>query len=157
MTHHVIQAYRQAPWRIQIQWIMLFLLGLTLIAFIAGIYLSVSARAATTGREIQGMESESETIERQIADLESQLALLTSAAQMQKRAKDLGFEVIQPGTEIYLKIPGYTGRQPAVLAPPPGPGMVAVPLIRPNYTQSLWEWLFQGFLNSPLGKSQVQP
>lgn len=136
---------------------MLFLLGLTLIAFIAGIYLSVSARAAATGREIQGMETDSETVERQIADLKSQLALLTSAAQMQKRAADLGFVTIQPGTEIYLKIPGYNGRQPAVLAPPPGPGMVAVSLIRPNYTQSLWEWLFQGFLNSPLGKSQVLP
>ena len=108
MTPHVIQAYRQAPWRIQLQWILLFLLGLTLIAFIAGIYLSVSARAATTGRDIQGMEAESETVERQIADLESQLALLTSASQMQQRAK-VGFEVIQPGTEIYLKIPGIHG------------------------------------------------
>lgn len=157
MPNPTVQAYHQAPWRVQLQWVLLFLLGLILVAFIAGIYLSVSARAATTGREIQNMEMDAEVIERDNADLESQLAFLTSAAQMNKRAKDMGFVPIEPGTEIYMKIPGYTGRQPAVMAPPPGPGTVTIPLIRPNYTQSLWEYLFQAFIESPLGKSTVQP
>jgi len=157
MTSHLIQAYRQAPWRVQLQWIVLFLLGLVLVAFVAAIYLSVSARSATTGREIQWMEYESETIQSQIADLETKLAFLTSAGQMQTRANEMGFVQAEPGNELYLVVPGYTGRQPAVLAPPPGPAVVAVPLIRPNYTQSLWEWLFQGFLSMPVAKEGVQP
>ncbi len=156
MTDRFIHAYRQAPWRVQVQWILMFLLALLMVAFIAAIYLSVSARSANTGREIQGIQSDMEVIQRENADLETQLAQLTSAGQMQKRANEMGFVSIQPGSETYLVIPGYAGRQPAVLAPPPGPGMVPAPLIQPDYTQSLWEWIFQGFLSSPLAKTQVQ-
>ncbi len=152
MTNHLIHAYRQAPWRVQLQWIVFFLLGLVLVAFVASIYLSISARSATIGREIQFMESKSEQIGNQIADLETQLAMLTSATTMKKRAKDLGFVAADSASQLYLVIPGYTGRQTAVMAPPPGPGMVAVPLILPNYTQSLWEWMFQAFLNTPIMK-----
>lgn len=156
MTDRSVNAYRQAPWRVQVQWVLMFLLALIMVAFIAAIYLSVSARAATTGRDIQGIQSDMEDIERDNADLETQLAQLTSASQMQNRAKQMGFVPIDPGSETYLVIPGYAGRQPAVLAPPPGPGMVPTPLIQPVYTQSLWEWIFQGFLSSPLAKTQVQ-
>ena len=157
MTDRFIHAYRQAPWRVQVQWLLIFLLALLLVAFIAAIYLSVSAKSANTGREIQSFQMDMEVFERENADLETQLAQLTSASQMQKRAKELGFVPIEPGSEVYLVIPGYAGRQPAVLAPPPGPGMVPTPLIQPIYTQSLWELLFQGFLNSPLAKPQAQP
>ncbi len=152
-----VQAYRQAPWRAQMQWIVLFLLGLVLVAIVAAVYLSVSANSAETGREIQSMQSDSSDIENQIADLTTKLAMLTSAAQMQKRAKDMGFVPVDPSKETYLVIPGYAGRQTANMAPPPGPSMVPTTLIRPSYTQSLWEWIFQGFLTNPLIQSQMKP
>ena len=53
MKNRLLQAYKQAPWRIQIQWIGLFLLGLVLVASIIGLYLSISAQAAASGRSIQ--------------------------------------------------------------------------------------------------------
>lgn len=152
-----IQAYHQAPWRVQLQWLVLFLLALVLVAIVAGVYLSVSAHSAETGREIQSMESQSTDVQNQIADLSSQLASLTSAAQMQKRAKDMGFVPVEPSKETFLMIPGYSGRQTAMMAPPPGPAMVPTTLIRPSYTQSLWEWIFQGFLASPLSSIQTKP
>lgn len=141
------------------QWIGVFLLALVAVASVAAVYLNISARAATTGREIQAMESKNDTIERQIADLETKLAFLTSAAQMQKRAEDMGFVPVDAATEQYLVVPGYTGRQLAELAPAPGPDMVTVPLLRSNYTQSLWEWLFQGFLapSQENRSGEVQP
>ncbi len=157
MTNHLIQAYRQAPWRIQLQWIGIFLLALVVVAGVAAIYLNVSERAATTGREIQSLESDGTEIESQIADLETKLANLTSAVQMEKRAQELGFVLVQSDQVTYLSIPGYTDRPLAELAPAPGPDLVATPLIRPNYTESLWEWLFKGFIN-PLGeKAASQP
>ncbi|HEY3344555.1 MAG TPA: hypothetical protein VGJ97_06495 [Anaerolineaceae bacterium] len=152
-----IQAYRQAPWRAQLQWIVMFLLALVMVAIVAAIYLSVSAQSAETGREIQTMQMESSDVESQIADLTSQLAALTSAAQMQKRAKDMGFVPVDPSKETFLVIPGYGGRQTAMLAPPPGLSTVPTTLIRPAYTQSLWEWIFHGFLINPLLPSQPKP
>ena len=59
-TQRLTQAYRQTPWRTQLQWIGLFLLALILLATVAGIYLSVSAGAAAVGREIQQLEYERE-------------------------------------------------------------------------------------------------
>ncbi len=49
----IVQKVRQAPWRVQRQWIGLFLLGLVLVAMVAGIYLNVTVRATLAGREIQ--------------------------------------------------------------------------------------------------------
>ncbi len=145
----IVQAYRQAPWRTQLQWIVFFLLMLVIAAIIAAVYLSISAASAQAGRDIQSMQMDGADIENQIADLNTQLAMLTSAAQMQKRAKDMGFVPVDPGKETFLMIPGYNGRQPAVMAPPPSPAEGATTLIKPSYTQSLWEWIFQGFLTNP--------
>jgi len=69
----------------------------------------------------------------------------------------MGFVPVSPVAETFLTIPGYTGRQTAMMAPPPGPSNVPTTLIRPSYTQSLWEWIFQGFLTNPLVQSQVKP
>src|SRR6185436_17622358 len=74
----IIHAYRQAPWRVQRQWIGAFLLAVIGVAMVAALYLDVTARAAVAGREIQEMRKEITTIQRENADLETQLADLTS-------------------------------------------------------------------------------
>ena len=51
----IIHAYKQAPWRVQRQWVGAFLLALIGVAMIAALYLDVTARAAVAGREIQEM------------------------------------------------------------------------------------------------------
>ncbi len=57
---------------------------------IAALYLDVTARAAVAGREIQEMRFEITTIQRANADLETQLAELTSTAEMEHRARRPG-------------------------------------------------------------------
>ncbi len=58
----IIHAYRQAPWRVQRQWIGAFLLLLIGAAMIAALYLDVTARAAVAGRErIVGRARSSQT------------------------------------------------------------------------------------------------
>jgi hypothetical protein len=156
MTNRIIQAYRQAPWRVQLQWIGLFSLGLVLVASVAAVYLSISTRTAVFGREIQQIDSDIEEMERNIANFNNQLAMLTSSAQMQKRAADLGFVSVEPGIALFLEIPGYTGREPAIIAPPPSPSITQGPLIVPDYTQSLWDWLFRSFLLAKNNLGQVQ-
>ncbi|HEX7556973.1 MAG TPA: hypothetical protein VF338_10145 [Leptolinea sp.] len=147
ITQKLTQAYRQAPWRSQVQWSGMFLLILIGFVLIAGLYLSISAQAATAGMDIQDLQVQKDETTRRSADLRNQLAYYSSDAVMAKRAKDLGFKLNQIDDPIYLIIPGYTGRDLANLAPPPGLDMIPSPVLRSAYTQSLWEWLFQGVLS----------
>jgi hypothetical protein len=136
-VQNITQAYSQAPWRKQVQWIGAFLLVVVFIWLIAGLYLNVTARAATIGREIQAMQvgqietanvvpelSDMRSVEElkaRNANLQSQLAYLLAENTMQARAKALGFEPLEPGTALYIEVPGYIPLQTVTLAPPPGP------------------------------------
>lgn len=138
-TTQMIHAYKQAPWRIQRQWIGAFLLLLIGAAMIAAFYLDVTARAAVAGREIQELRTELTTIQRTNADLETQLANLTSTAEMQRRARELGYRPVKPGELDYVPVPGFVPPEPTIL-------LIAkdtpLPLqtLPPEYTQSLIEW-----------------
>jgi cell division protein FtsL len=127
------QAYSQAPWRKQVQLIGLFLLGLILVALVAGIYLNVTARAATIGRSIQGMRNTIENLERGNADLESQLASLTSNREMQTRASELGFRPLDSEEEVfYVVVPGYVERQAASMDAAPASALPRVRTLSPD-------------------------
>ena len=134
----IIHAHRQAPWRVQRQWVGVFLLAVIGASMVAALYLDVTARTALAGREIQELRVEITTVQRENADLETQLAGLTSTAAMQQRAVKLGYRPVQPGELDYVAVPGFARPEPAILlaaidAPPPAP--------QPSgYTQSLLEW-----------------
>lgn len=147
------QAFKQAPWRSQIQFVGLFLLGLVVVLLVAGVYLSISGQAAEAGLETYNLNYERRTLERNIADYKAQLALISSSAVMETRAKSMGFEVANPDNVIYVSVPGYTGRQTAILAPPPGITEAQSAVVKTEYRESLWDWLFQGInrLSSSVG------
>jgi Tfp pilus assembly protein PilN len=54
-TNRLNHAYSQAPWRVQRQWVSVFLLIVLGFAMIATLYLMVTSQAAITGREIQNL------------------------------------------------------------------------------------------------------
>ena len=135
-----MQAYRQAPWRKQIQLIGLFSAVVTILVTGAGIYLYVTASAATLGREIQDMQDEKQELQQIIENQQTEFARLTSARTMGARAQELGFEQLNPATATYIVVPGYGGRQTAELAPPPELGAVAQQALLPEYTMTLFDW-----------------
>jgi hypothetical protein len=137
----IAQSYSQAPWRRQLQLIGLFSLFLTLTALVAGIYLSVSAKAALAGRDIQNKQAEIETVDRDIEDSTSRLAAILATDAMEARAKKMGFEPIQTDQIVYMKIPGYTGRSNVVLAPESPPQIVGAEVTPPEYTESIFVWI----------------
>jgi cell division protein FtsL len=147
ITKKLEQAYRQAPWRTQVQWSGMFLIFLVGFVMVAGLYLSISAQAATAGLEVQDLQVQKDETTRRTADLRSQLAYLSSDNVMAQRAKGMGFKLNRIDEPTYLIISSYSGRTLANLAPPPGLDMIPFPVLRPAYTQSLWEWLFQGVLS----------
>jgi len=136
----IIHAYRQAPWRVQRQYVGAFLLVVIVLALVAALYLDVTARAAVAGREIQEVRFDITAIQRSNADLETELAKLTSTAVMEKRALDLGYRPVKPGELDYVAVPGFVVPEPAILlaAEDSAPYSNALPR---EYTQSLLEWV----------------
>ena len=138
----IIHAHKQAPWRIQRQWVGAFLLFVVGAAMVAALYLDVTARTAVAGREIQEFRSQIATVQRENADLETRLADLTSSTAMQRRALELGYRPVLPGELDYVAVPGFEAPEPAILlaAKDATMGMQSRPA---EYSQSLIEWLDQ--------------
>ena len=147
MKKRILQAYRQAPWRVQLQWIGLFMLALILSASIAGVYLSISAQAAAAGRQIQFLEQDIDLINNEIAELTADLASVQSTEKMLARAKELEFIQIDPAQAIYLEIPGFDPMEDLVLAPPRSNPVSERPVLRSAYKSSLWDWFVSQFWN----------
>ncbi len=148
----IVQKVRQAPWRVQRQWIGLFLLALVLMTMVAGIYLNVTVRAALAGREIQILLNPSlinpepdkqpnsiATNQRINTELQGKLADLTSVESMRQRAEAMGFQPAGPNDITYVAVPGYVA-QSAVDLSTPGAAQPAAPIILPEYTESWFDY-----------------
>jgi cell division protein FtsL len=146
----IVQKVRQAPWRVQRQWIGLFLLGLVLIAMVAGIYLNVTVRATLAGRETISLQARITTTQRVNADLETQLAGLISVASMQKRAEGMGFQPANPTDITFVAVPGYAA-QTAIDLSMPNANQQTVPIILPEYTESWIDY----FINQQTSSSNT--
>jgi hypothetical protein len=141
-SREFIQAYKEAPWRRQMQMIGVIAAGVVGLALIAAVYLNITARSATTGRLVQQLQSQRSDLEQQIEDMQTQLAFILSIEQMQKRASDLGFQPVIPSSVTYLPVAEYQGRaSSAELAPRAGLEFGAVATLPAEYTDSLFDWL----------------
>ena len=73
------------------------------------------------------------------ADLETQLAKLTSSEEMERRALALNFRPVKSGELDYVAVPGFVAPEPAILLAAQDVTDFSQPL--PSaYTQSLLEW-----------------
>jgi hypothetical protein len=144
MTSKIMQAYQQAPWRTKFRGFGGFLTAIAALFLVLGLFLSLSGQAATAGLELRTMNDERETIRQENASMRSSMADITSVDKMQARAEELGYKRVSPAEVTYLFVPGYPGRQTAVLAVAPGELTMPEPVIKPAYTQSLWDWVFTG-------------
>jgi hypothetical protein len=142
------QAYKQAPWRRQIQTVGMSLLPVIALVVVVSIYLIISAQSASAGLEIMDMHYEEEEVLRIIANQRTELAWKTSYTEMVKRAEEIGYESAPSESVHFMAIPGYTGQNPVLLAPPPGSENTLGPLVNEYYQQSLWDWIYNTFLTS---------
>ena len=133
-------AYTQAPWRVQRQWVSVFLLIVLGFGMIATLYLMVTSQAAIVGREIQDLRLEIAQTEHTNADLQTEYARLTAMHEVEARAYALGFRPVKPEEVEYLYVPGYVAAHGATLAAMPEL-QVGAPSTSPEYTQSLLDWL----------------
>jgi cell division protein FtsL len=146
----IVQKVRQAPWRVQRQWIGLFLLGLVAVSMVAGLYLNITVRATLAGREIQTIQSEIIVKGLENSDYELQLAELTSVASMQQRAEALGFHPASPEEITYVFIPGYAPTTAVDMTETgnPDPDQAQKPMLLSDYTESLFDWITRTLASS---------
>ncbi len=137
------QAYRQKPWRIQTQWISLSLLIVVLAVLAIAMNLTITTRSAHAGVQVRILEAEREKLDRTISANRTTLAQITSAASMQNRAKEQGYEPATQANIQYLYLNEYVGKQGEPVTIPPGRENSSRNVIKPVYTQSLWDWVFE--------------
>lgn len=142
----IVNKVKQAPWRVQRQWIGLVLLCVVLIAMVAGIYINVSARAAISGRQIQLLTSQIDSNKREIADMEIGLAKVTAAEAMQARAESLGFQPATTEDITYLVVDGFQERTPARFSSLASSEQVS--FLKNEYMETLFDW-FTRQVNTP--------
>ena len=142
-----VQRIRQAPWRQQRQWVSTFLVGLVMVAMVSGIYLNITVRATLTGRRIQMIQSDIADKRLVISDSETKLASLTSVTSMQQRAEALGFHPASPDEITYVVVPGYAPKT-AINMSINGANTQKKPVILPEYTESLFDWLTRKLTSS---------
>jgi hypothetical protein len=146
----IVQKVRQAHWRVQRQWIGLFLLGLVVVSMVAGLYLNITVRATLAGREIQLLQPDLLDNRLTNSDLETQLAGLNSVGSMQQRAKAMGFAPATPEDITYIVVPGYAPDSAVDLSKPGGtnPNELQKPVLRSEYTESLFDWIVRNLASS---------
>ena len=135
---NLVKKYRQAPWRVQRQWLGLILLGVALAALVAGIYLNVTARGTLAGRQVLMLEAEINDHKLTNADLDVELAVARSNENMEKHAEALGFHPATADEITYVVVPGYV--PPAEINLATADPQPAASNIKPEYTQTLFEW-----------------
>jgi cell division protein FtsL len=141
----IVQKVRQAHWRVQRQWIGLFLLGLVAVSMVAGLYLNITVRATLAGREVQLLQPTLSSDRRKNSDLETQLAGLTSVESMQKRAEILGFQSAKPEDITYVIVHGYTPKTAVDMSQPVPASQIQSKqsVLAPEYTESLFDWIIR--------------
>jgi cell division protein FtsL len=152
----IVQKVRQAPWRVQRQWIGVFLLGLVAISMVAGLYLNITVRATLAGREIQTIQSDLIDKGRENSDFELQLAGLNSVESMQKRAEALGFQPASPEDITYVVVPGYapTSTMDISESESASPDQRQNLTLQFEYTESLFDWIARALASSAYSGGQ---
>ncbi|MFN3741295.1 MAG: hypothetical protein ACK4VW_01325 [Anaerolineales bacterium] len=143
-----LHAFKQAPWRVQRQWMALLLAFILLGMTLEAISLQASSRAALLGREIQNLRAEAARLERLNADLRVALAAQTRVDGMEQRARRLGFRPPEPQEREFLIVPGYLSPSSLTTLTRPSVPNASLP---PEYTQSLWDWLQDRFVGLAAG------
>jgi len=143
VKRRTIQAYKQAPWRVQLRFTGNSLLPLIGLLIVGGMYLAISARLTKAGREVLELEEERSNLARQQAELTATLAELISPERMVERALALGFKPVGPDQVEYIIVEGYEEPEPFVAPQPPNPTGVGEGSLSPAYTETLGTWLYR--------------
>jgi hypothetical protein len=137
------QAYRQAPWRLEIRTTSGTALLLIVMLVVGGLYLAVNARLAEAGRSVLTLEDQRRELQRMKAERTANLAQMLSPERLYAQASQLGFRPAGPGDVDYVEVEGYVGPQAFIAPRPPAIRESASSRFSPAYTETLGPWLMR--------------
>lgn len=144
MKNNTNQASRQNPSRIQTQWISVILLVVVLSVLAVILNLNITTKSAHAGVQVRILEAEREKLERTITGSRTLFAQMTSSKTMQERAKALGYQAATLENLKYVYVAEYVGKEGKAVVIPKSRNNPTQNIIKPIYTRSMWDWLFQG-------------
>ncbi len=141
MTESLIQAYSNSPRRQKLQIIGSIFMTIVIAAVMLILYLIVSARAVSMGRQLQQAKNEIDQLVYLSVNYRNQIAVLSRFEVMEKKAIELGFRQPYPGEVFYVPVSGYDQQiQPHYEATNDGsPAVINVNLV--EYHESLIDWI----------------
>ena len=107
---------------------------LTLAALVGAIYLFQTSRIATTGRQVQVLQSDLDEMKQENIELERDIAEAQALDRLQRDALKLGFSRSTPGDVEYLVIPDYPQESESRATPEP----VSQSEPAENMVEALW-------------------
>ena len=141
MTESLIQAYSNSPRRQKLQIIGSIVMAIVIAAVMLILYLVVSARVVSMGRQLQQAKDEIDQLVYLSVNYRNQIAELSRFEVMEDKVEDMGFRAPYPGEVFYIPVVGLDQQiHPAADAPSGGrPAVINVNLI--EYHESLIEWI----------------
>jgi hypothetical protein len=107
MTESLIQAYSNSPRRQKLQIIGSLFMAIVIAAVMLILYLIVSARVVSMGRQLQRAKDEIDQLVYLSVNYRNQIAQLSRFEVMEEKAIELGFRSPYPGEVFYVPISGY--------------------------------------------------
>lgn len=123
---------RRRVWLNEAQMAMGWLIVLGLAALLGTIYLSQASRIANAGRTMQVLQNELETVKRENADLEREIADAQALDRLRAEAGNKGFVPADPEDIEFLVITDF----PVKAAPTPAPKPTRMPI--DTMEEALW-------------------
>lgn len=141
MTGSLNQAYSNSPRRQKLQIIGSVFMAIVIAAVMLILYLVVSARAVSMGRQLQQAKDQIDQLVYLSVNYRNQIAQLSRFDVMEEKAIELGFRAPYPGEVFYVPVPGYKlGPETHVeIEQDTRPAVINVNLL--EYRQSLIDWV----------------
>lgn len=140
------RAFKQAPWRVQVQVIASLAAIAVVIVALGGLYLTEASRAATAGRDVQALQAQKADLQFAIDRQTALIAQAKAVARLEKRAQELGYKPAEMSQIDFVVVNGYYGPNADLPVETAAPVQAELP----NYDETLGTW-FAGVLSSVLG------
>ncbi len=141
MTSWFNHTFRNRPWQNQRQAIALLTLSFFVAIVIGALYLAQASAVSTTGRQLEELIAQRNTLEQNNEQLRAEIAGFQSVPRLEQRARELGFTQAGRDNIEYLVIDGYDPNREPLATPIPeeAPATDLVPV----YDETFLGWLQQ--------------
>lgn len=135
------QAYSNSPRRQKLQTIGGIFIAIVLTATMLILYLVVSAKVVSVGRQLQQAKDNIDQLVYLSVNYSNQIDRLSRFDVMEERAKEMGFRAPYPGEVFYVPVAGYPSGEGTVVEVVDNSRLAVINVNLQEYHQTLFEWV----------------